>query len=366
MREGYFDVLERLSDKTDGVIIMLKGIDGSLAGWNAILYNEELIYENLENKKVRQFLKFPFPDETTGIIDTYAGRIFYEHMQREKRMVICGGGHISIPLIQMGKMLGFSVTVLEDRPKFANHARSAGATEVICDNFENALSQIQGNSNTYFIIVTRGHRYDQVCLEMILKKRHAYIGMIGSRVRVAKVKEGLLERGADRSVLESVYTPIGLSIGAETPEEIAVSIMAQIIEIKNQICRGCGYPQKLQKALAEQYQSQEEGVLATIVTRRGSAPRTVGTKMLICGDGSCVGTVGGGCVEARVRELGIGMLRSVGNDTAVYQVDMTQEDAEDEGMVCGGIIELTLEKLSIFQQIGAAYGACSNRRRCFG
>lgn len=87
----------------------------------------------------------------------------------------------------MGLMLGFHITVLEDRPKFADHARCAGAHEIICDSFEEGLKRIKGDEDTFFIIVIRGHRYDQVCLENIVRKSHAYIGMIGSRLRVKKV-----------------------------------------------------------------------------------------------------------------------------------------------------------------------------------
>lgn len=248
-----------------------------------------------------------------------------------------------MPLIQMGKMMGYVVTVLEDRPKFADDARRAGATEVICEAFEKGLEQVYGDENTYFIIVTRGHRYDQVCLELIMQKRHAYIGMIGSRIRVAKVKETLLENGADRDILNQVYTPIGLKIGAETPEEIAVAIMAQIIEVKNKKKQGCGYSPKLLKAISEADQAGNGEVLATIVTRKGSAPRSTGTKMLIQPDGSCVGTIGGGCVESNVLRRGLHMIRTDMRTPEIYEVDMTGKDAEEDGMVCGGVVEIMLE-----------------------
>lgn len=122
-------------------------------------------------------------------------KLFCDCLGGEKRLVICGGGHVSMPVIQLGAMMEFTVTVLEDRPLYANNARRAGAHQVICDSFENGLDQIEGSKDTYFVILTRGHRYDQVCLERIAKMPHAYIGMIGSRKRVAKVKEVLIENG---------------------------------------------------------------------------------------------------------------------------------------------------------------------------
>ena len=117
-----------------------------------------------------------------------------------KKLVICGAGHVSIPVIQIGRMIGCTVTVLEDRPKFAYNARRAGADTVLCEPFEEGLKKIPGDPDIYFIIVTRGHRYDQVCLEKIMKKEHAYIGMMGSRARTVKVKQALLEQGADPQV----------------------------------------------------------------------------------------------------------------------------------------------------------------------
>ena len=171
----------------------------------------------------------------TEPVEQYEGHaVFCERAGSLPRLVICGGGHVSIPMIRMGKMLGFQVTVLEDRPKFADNARVAGADVVICDSFEHGLESISGGEDTYFIIVTRGHRYDEVCLGAIVEKPNAYIGMMGSRRRVAIVKEELFEQGHEREKLDEVYTPIGLKIGAETPEEIAVSVMAEIIQVKHE------------------------------------------------------------------------------------------------------------------------------------
>ena len=118
-------------------------------------------------------------------------RIFRERIGRIPRLVICGGGHVSAAATKLGKMLGFEVTVLEDRPKFADHVRKAGADNVICAPFKEGLAKIGGDSDTWFVIVTRGHRYDAECLEIIVEKQNAYIGMMGSKRRVAIVKDQL-------------------------------------------------------------------------------------------------------------------------------------------------------------------------------
>lgn len=279
-------------------------------------------------------------------------RVFSERVGRIPKLIICGGGHVSMPIIRMGKMLGFTVTVLEDRPKFADHARNAGADRVVCDLFTNGLSKIKGDSDSWFVIVTRGHRYDMECLEAILKKQYAYVGMMGSRRRVAIVKEQLAQKGTEREVLEGIHTPIGLKINAQTPEEIAVSVMAEIIQVKNSREKAGGYSKELMDALLAGEESEAPGqrkkVLATIVSRKGSAPRDVGTKMLIMEDGTTVDTIGGGCIESEIIQQALLMMRAGSPAFKLCRVDMTADAAEDEGMVCGGVVEVMLE--GIFQE----------------
>ena len=271
-------------------------------------------------------------------------RIYRERIGRTPKMIICGAGHVSMPIIRMGKRLGFMVTVIEDRPKFADHARAAGADQVLCEPFADGLSKIRGDSDSWFIIVTRGHRYDTECLEAILRKPYAYVGMMGSRRRVAIVKDQLEAKGVCREALDGVHTPIGLKIGAETPEEIAVSVMAEIIQVKNAGSGKGGYSPELLNAVLNPDDSREK-VLATIISRKGSAPRSVGTKMLIRADGTTVDTIGGGCIESEVIRKALLMMRAEDEGFRLCTVDMTADAAEDEGMVCGGVVEVMLEKV---------------------
>ncbi|MCD8132657.1 MAG: XdhC family protein [Clostridiales bacterium] len=281
---------------------------------------------------------------TSGIRELAGEKIYCEVVGHEKNLVICGGGNISIPVIQIGKMLGFKTIVLEDRPKYADNARRAGADRVYCEVFEKSLDKIDGNQDTFFIIVTRGHRYDQICLEKIAAKEHAYIGMIGSRRRTAIVKNALAEKGVDRQVLDDVYTPIGLDINAETPAEIAVAIMAEIIKVKNQKTKDGEYSKELMHAILDEKENPEDKILVTIINRQGSAPREVGTKMLVKKDGTCIGTIGGGCVESEVFEKARRMLLiPTGGKIKFCHVDMTADSAADEGMVCGGSIDVMME-----------------------
>ena len=322
---------------------VLTVLDGENIGENALLVDGNIVWESRENGFFREYKK---EIQERNEIETFllGGReIFCDVLGQEKQIVICGGGHVSIPVITLGVMMGCEVTVLEDRPTFADNARRAGATNVICEPFEQGLDKVEGNSDTYFVIVTRGHRYDQVCLEKIAQKEHAYIGMIGSRRRTTMVKQTLVEKGIDKEVLDKVYTPIGLDIGAQTPVEIAVAIMAEIIEVKNKKKRTCGYTKEIVKAVLDREDYPEKKVMATIVKRKGSAPQGVGIKMLVLRDGKCIGTIGGGCMEANVTQKALLMAAGKGPEIALCKVDMTGADAEEEGMVCGGVVSVLLE-----------------------
>lgn len=276
-------------------------------------------------------------------------------MIKYDELVICGGGYVSIPIVKMGKMLGYHVTVLEERPLYADRARQAGADEVICDTFTAALERIEGGADTYFVVVTRGHRYDVECLRSILNKKSAYVGMMGSRVRSGEVRKTLAEDGFSEEVIAGLHSPIGLPIGGETPEEIAVSVMAELVQVKNQLQKQrkeAGlrhipaeyYHEILQALLAD---DSRRRCLATITARKGSAPRSVGTRMVIFEDGVCAGTIGGGCVEAEVVQEALYMLRNDIWESKTLQINMLPEQAEEEGMVCGGIIEISLEPIDL-------------------
>ena len=154
------------------------------------------------------------------------------------------------------------------------------------------------------------------------------------------------ELGLEKQLIDRVYAPIGLAIRAETPEEIAVSVFAQIIQVKNEKKRTEGYPEELTEAILACMEKQEKAVLATIIERKGSAPRSVGTKMLIREDGASLGTIGGGCAESRVFQKAFCMMRVPEQPAfTVCEVDMTAQEAEEEGMVCGGRIRVMLEAL---------------------
>ena len=280
-----------------------------------------------------------------GFLTKIAGeRVFSELLGSGKKLVICGAGHVSMPVIAIAKLMGFHVTAIDDREEFVQNALDHGADEGICCGFEEALAGIPGDRDTFFIIVTRGHLSDSECLLSIVKKPYAYIGMIGSRRKVGMVKQLLAESGIVQDIIDSVHTPIGLDIGAETPEEIAVAIMAEIIGVKNKTGRSEGIPADIMKLLLSE--SRGPAVLATIVSKEGSSPRGAGTRMLTADDGSITGTVGGGLAEAMIIERSADMLKESKNGPVrpvMVRVDMSGKEVAGEGMICGGAVEVMLE-----------------------
>lgn len=275
-------------------------------------------------------------------------KVFGEVLSNEPELVICGAGHVSMPVITIAKMMGFRVTAIDDRDQFVNNALAHGADRGLCMGFEEALAQIPGSNDTYFVIVTRGHMSDSECLLSIVKKPHAYIGMIGSRRKIGMVRQTMTDAGVSQDIIDSVHMPIGLAIGAETPEEIAVSIMAEIIEVKNNNKRGAGIPSALMSALTAE--GRDPAVLATIISKHGSSPRAAGTRMLVESGGVITGTIGGGCAEATVISYAEEVLSELAckekhEDVSpvVLDVDMTGKSVAESGMICGGVIEVLLE-----------------------
>jgi xanthine dehydrogenase accessory factor len=154
--------------------------------------------------------------------------VYFDILFQKTRLVVCGAGHIAIPLARFSRDAGFDVTVIDDREDFASPERFPGC-EVIARDFIPALRSLVMNRATYAVVITRGHEHDAECLAEILKHETGYVGLIGSRRRVGFVLEMLARQGIERSRLDEVFTPIGIPIGAESPEEIAVSIAAELI-----------------------------------------------------------------------------------------------------------------------------------------
>lgn len=284
------------------------------------------------------------------ILDNKEGKLtILEPFFPQPRMIILGGGHIAKPLTEFASKVGFSVIVVDDRPSFANKRRFLDADFVLCESFSKCFDMLNFNAYTYVIVVTRGHRHDLSCLRKIVQKQWAYAGMIGSRRRVKSIKEQLLNEGYSQDILNKVNAPIGLEIGAITPEEIALSILVQAISFRRlkDPSQGRESPKiswiEFDKDVIEELSSGkgEKKAIATIISAKGSVPRRAGAKMLIWRDGRIMGSIGGGCSEGLVIRAALNVIDNGGYK--IQEVDMTGSVAEDEGMVCGGMMQVLVE-----------------------
>jgi xanthine dehydrogenase accessory factor len=158
--------------------------------------------------------------------------VFVEVQRRPPTLVIVGAGHVALPLARLGQIIEFEVVVIDDRPTFANTKRFPMANRVLAQPIRDTLSRWPVDQDTYIVLVTRGHSHDVEALLEVIDSPARYIGMIGSKRRIKAVFDLLeQEQGLDPAKFDRVYAPIGLDIGAENPAEIAVSIIAEIINI---------------------------------------------------------------------------------------------------------------------------------------
>ena len=161
-------------------------------------------------------------------------KVFIDILQPKEEVLIFGAGHIAVCVSELAKMVGFKVAIIDDRKEFANQNRFPEADKIIIESIDKALQHIKITPSTYIIIVTRGHLQDQEVLASVIKSKAAYLGMIGSRQKNATVFQYLKEQRISEDELAKVHAPIGIDIRAQTPEEIAVSIMAEIIQVRRE------------------------------------------------------------------------------------------------------------------------------------
>jgi xanthine dehydrogenase accessory factor len=158
--------------------------------------------------------------------------VFVEPILSPPTLYIFGGGHIALSLAKIGKIIGLRVVVIDERPEFASRDRFPEVDEIIFSDFVEVFPKLRMDKSSYVIIVTRSHLSDKAVLEWAMPTEAGYIGMIGSKKKVDTIFENLRSKGISDESLKNVHAPIGLDISAETPEEIAVSILAEIIKMR--------------------------------------------------------------------------------------------------------------------------------------
>ena len=242
----------------------------------------------------------------------------------QPRMFICGGGHVAKEVAALAAHLDFSVTVIDDRADLANRERFPTAQKVICDSYDNLKHHLEPDA--CYVVVTPDHKADLQCVSTILPTQYRYLGMIGSKIKVAATFQNLRNAGFTEEQIGTIFAPIGLPIGAVTPAEIALSILGEIIQEKNKY-----HTASVDKSLLEQ---TDPGVLCVIIEKQGSAPRGIGSMMFV-GKEKVLGTIGGGEPEFRaIRHA----RENPGFSLQEYSLNRTAANGLD--MICGGTIKV--------------------------
>ena len=235
-------------------------------------------------------------------------------------LFICGGGHVAKELADFASKLDFRIHVIDSRPEFACKESFPYAEKVICDKFENLSEYLV--ENAFYAVVTPGHQADYTCVKAICDVNYRYLGMIGSKGKVAKTFERLRNDGINEDILSSIHAPIGLKIGAATPGEIAISILAEIIEVKNKT--------SFSSASSELLNTDKHGMLCIIIDKTGSAPRGIGSMMLVNKDEQ-IDTIGGGAIEDAAAQDALKE-----NKAFIKEYHLNESDTIRLGMICGG------------------------------
>jgi xanthine dehydrogenase accessory factor len=210
-----------------------RALDGLAAGYAVALMGDER--QEIVVARLSQLTASPEDEGKVEQIKTRVGdpRLLFEISRPPLELVICGGGHVGQAIAKVAALLNFKITVIDDRAEFSSREKFPDpGVRLLTDDFLEALRSLKIGRATHVVIVTRGHRHDEICLREVVEKPARYIGMIGSRRRATTIREHLRREGVAAESLRRVHSPIGLDIGAMTPEEIALAIMAEIVLVR--------------------------------------------------------------------------------------------------------------------------------------
>ena len=188
------------------------------------------------------------PDQAgeDGLVCGGRMQVFIEPILGTPTLCLFGAGHVAQPLARMAKAAGFRVEVADDRVKFANRARFPEADAIVVDSFPEAAARMTLGRNSYAVVVTRGHKGDTETLQAVLGRDLRFVGLLGSRPKMVHIFADLEERGVPPAELARVHSPLGIEIGAESPEEIAVSILAEMIAVRRGVDPAAIRPMKME------------------------------------------------------------------------------------------------------------------------
>ena len=263
----------------------------------------------------------------------FEGRVLEEDLTPQVHLVLFGAGHVGKAVFRLARLLDINVTVIDSRYEILIPEDFPGA-ELIKVDYSDLSSLKLDVYNPYYCIFTHGHFGDKECLEWCLHQESEYVGMIGSKGKVKTTFEKLRNEGYTEEQLSRVHAPIGIKIGGDTPAEIAVSIMGEIIQV---------YSSKANRSLAdipllETVAEKGNGVLCRIISKKGSAPRQIGTSMFVTAD-TVYGTVGGGALEKRTIEDA----RALQGYALLKEYILNPQG--DLNMICGGDEEILFQRV---------------------
>lgn len=262
-----------------------------------------------------------------GYQDMDGHSFFVQTVAPPSRLILCGSGHIAQALAKLAPGLGFAVVVADDRPGLTTlfgprvYIRPGALPE--------SLDELQPGATDFYVILTHSHTLDEACLRAVLKRGGAYVGMIGSRGKVAGIRKRLLSEGVAPELLDAVHAPVGLEIGAQTPEEIALAIAAELVQCRYALQLDGVLPGPVTASLC-----RPPYAMVTVLRKSGSAPRGAGARMLVFPDGATRGTIGGGALETYAAEQAVDCLKR-----GVALRDRCSMDGQPGNMLCGGEAE---------------------------
>ena len=243
---------------------LIRASNGSAAAIGSKLFMREdgsalgtLGSPDLDASALKEAFELMVHGKNKYVVTGSGAEYFIEAYTTPPQLVLCGGGHVSKSIAPLAKTLGFRVFVTDDRVEFANAERFPEADIIVAKTPEDALDELPINPNTFIIVATRGHRYDNVALAAAARTSAKYVGLLGSKRKIILIYEDLMRMGISNERIRELRAPIGLDIGARTPEEIAVSIMSEVLMFR---LGGDGSVMKL-----------EERLLRRIEDKRGAA-----------------------------------------------------------------------------------------------
>jgi xanthine dehydrogenase accessory factor len=227
----YIDVYRRIAylNKRGGKGVVVTGYGRDLFSKTLVELNLDITGDTLTDEDIKKFCNY-ISEQRPLIVD----ETVIEPLQPSSVLYIFGAGHVSQFLSKIAKMVDFRVVVIDDREEFANRERFPEADEIMVEDFHRVFDHIKFSGGEFVAIITRGHKYDAEVLSEILKRPARYTGMIGSKRKVKIVLDHMRQIGFDDKTIERVYAPIGIDIKAETPQEIAVSIVAEMIGVRGE------------------------------------------------------------------------------------------------------------------------------------